>query len=85
MQTTKPTKEQIQSTQTWGTWEKEVSEFPWEYDEKETCYILEGEAEVSTENGDKINFEKGDWVTFEQGLKCTWKITKDIKKKYKFG
>lgn len=85
MQTTKPTKEQIKSTSTWGTWEKEVSEFPWEYDEKETCCIIEGEAEVTAENGDKINFEKGDWVTFEKGLKCSWKITKDIKKKYKFG
>ena len=24
----------------WATWEKEVSEFPWEYSEEETCYIL---------------------------------------------
>ena len=85
MQTTKPTKQQIQSTQNWGTWEKEVSEFPWEYSDKETCYILEGEAEVIAENGDKLNFAKGDWVEFEEGLKCTWNITKDIKKKYMFG
>ena len=27
----------------WGTWTKEVSEFPWTYDEPETCYFLEGE------------------------------------------
>lgn len=85
MQVIKPSKEQIQSTQSWGTWEKEVSEFPWEYSDKETCYILEGEAEVIFNNGEKINFKKGDWVEFEQGLKCKWKIIKDIKKKYKFG
>ena len=85
MQTSKPTKEQIDSTLNWGTWEKEVSEFPWEYDEQETCYILEGKVEVTAENEEKINFKKGDWVVFEKGLKCTWKISKDIKKKYKFG
>ncbi|MGL5794873.1 MAG: cupin domain-containing protein, partial [Waterburya sp.] len=26
----------------WSIWEKEVSEFPWTYDEAETCYFLEG-------------------------------------------
>ena len=85
MQVIKPTKEQILNTSTWGTWEKEVSEFSWEYSEKEICYILEGEAEVTSDKGEKITFKKGDLVTFEEGLKCTWKITKDIKKKYKFG
>ena len=85
MQKIKPTPQQIQTTQTWGTWKKEVSEFPWEYSEKETCYILEGSAEVTAESGEKITFAKGDWVSFEVGLKCTWKITKDIKKKYIFG
>lgn len=85
MKVTKPTNKQIQSTKNWGIWEKEVSEFPWEYSEKETCYILEGEAEVTSENGEKINFGKGDWAEFEKGLKCSWKITKNIKKKYMFG
>ncbi len=85
MKTTEPTQQQIQSAQTWGTWEKGVSEFPWEYSEKETCYILKGEAEVISDKGAKLTFKKGDWVTFEEGLICTWKITKDIKKKYMFG
>ena len=26
----------------WPIWEKEVSRFDWYYDDKETCYILEG-------------------------------------------
>ncbi|NPA45489.1 MAG: DUF861 domain-containing protein [Chlorobi bacterium] len=85
MKVIKPTQEQIASTSSWGTWEKEVSEFPWEYSDKETCYILDGEAEVISDKGKKITFKKGDWVEFEEGLKCTWKITKDIKKKYMFG
>jgi len=85
MKVIKPTQEQIANTSSWGTWEKEVSEFPWEYSDKETCYILDGEAEVVSDKGVKISFKKGDWVEFEVGLKCTWKITKDIKKKYMFG
>jgi uncharacterized cupin superfamily protein len=27
----------------WPIWTKEVSEFPWSYDEQETCYFLEGD------------------------------------------
>jgi len=85
MKVKKPSPEEIEQTKNWGTWEKEVSEFPWFYDEKETCLILEGKAEVTAENGDKIIFENGDWVEFEKGLSCTWKITRDIKKRYSFG
>jgi uncharacterized cupin superfamily protein len=85
MKVKKPTQEEIKQTENWGTWEKEISEFPWFYDEKETCYIIEGKAEVYKDSGEKICFEKGDWVEFEKGLSCTWKITKDIKKKFVFG
>ena len=72
-------------TSSWGTWEKEPSTFPWEYDDKETCHILEGEATVTTDDGDKVHFTEGDLVTFPKGLKCTWKIEKKIRKYYKFG
>ena len=30
----------------WPIWEKEASEFPWFYDEQETCYLLEGDVVV---------------------------------------
>ena len=85
MKVKKPSSEEIKKTVTWETWEKEVSEFPWFYAEKETCFILEGKAEVMSDKGNKIEFEKGDWVEFEKGLSCTWKITEDIKKRYTFG
>ena len=29
------------SVSSWPIWTKEVSEFPWTYDEQETCYLLE--------------------------------------------
>ncbi|MCF8372746.1 MAG: cupin domain-containing protein [Bacteroidales bacterium] len=85
MRVKKPTQKEIETTQSWGEWSKEVSEFSWLYNEKETCYILEGEAEVTADNGDKIRFKTGDWVEFPQGLSCNWRITKDIRKKFLFG
>lgn len=85
MKVKKPTQEEIKSTENWGTWGKEESEFPWHYDDKETCYILEGEATVIDGNGNSITFSAGDWVEFEKGLSCTWKITKEINKRFIFG
>jgi len=81
----KPTEEEKQEMQSCGIWEKEVSEFPWQYDEKETCLLIEGQVEVTTEDGEKISFGKGDYVVFPKGLKCTWKITSPVKKYYRFG
>ena len=69
----------------WPVWEKEVSEFPWEYNEKETCYILDGEVVVTSDNGESVKFGKGDLVVFPEGLNCRWKINKAVRKHYKFG
>ena len=69
----------------WPIWTKEVSEFPWYYSDKETCYILEGNVEVTTENGVTVHFGEGDLVVFPAELSCTWKIRDAVKKHYKFG
>ena len=85
MKVRKATQSDIESTNGWGIWTKEVSEFPWYYDEKETCYILDGEATVIDNQGKQISFTTGDWVEFKQGLSCTWKVIRPIKKRYLFG
>ncbi len=69
----------------WPIWEKEVSEFPWFYDEPETCYFLEGDVIVTPEKGDPVRVKKGDLVTFPQGMSCTWKVMKPVRKHYRFG
>ena len=69
----------------WPIWEKEASEFPWHYDEREVCYLLEGDVVVTPEGGDAVDFGKGDLVTFPEGMSCTWKILKDVRKHYRFG
>ena len=68
----------------WGIWEKEVAEFPWQYDAEETCYFLAGEVVVITEDGDRYIMGKGDLVTFARGLSCTWAIKQAVKKHYTF-
>jgi hypothetical protein len=68
----------------WPIWEKEVSTFPWSYDEREVCYFLEGRVRVTTPAG-AFEFGKGDLVTFRAGLSCTWEITEAVRKHYRFG
>lgn len=71
--------------ESWGTWTKEVSEFDWSYDDTETCYLLEGDVEVTdSKTGEKIEFKKGDLVQFEKGLKCVWNVKKPVRKYFNF-
>lgn len=79
-----PMKLEILGVYNWPTWEKENSEFPWSYDQEETCYILRGKATVTPEGGEPIEIGRGDFVTFPAGMSCTWKITKPIEKHYSF-
>jgi uncharacterized protein len=69
---------------TWPTWSKEVSIFPWSYDSTETCYFLEGEVIVTPDDGEPVQVGKGDLVTFPDGMACTWDIRRPVKKYYRF-
>ncbi|MBD3194060.1 MAG: DUF861 domain-containing protein [Candidatus Lokiarchaeota archaeon] len=69
----------------WGIWEKEQSKFDWSYNDTETFYVIEGEVEVETEDGQKVEFESGDLVQFPKGTNCVWLVKKPIRKHYKFG
>jgi uncharacterized protein len=69
----------------WPVWEKELSEFPWFYDEKETCYFLSGEVEVQPSGGKPVRIGKGDLGTFPKGMRCTGIVRRDVRKHYKFG
>lgn len=80
-----PLAEEKAKAQSWPIWTKEISEFPWFYEDRETCFILEGQAIVVDAEENRINFGPGDWVVFEKGVSCTWKIISPIKKHYHFG
>ena len=68
----------------WPIWTCEASEFPWKYDVEESCLILEGEVSVPA-GSDSVEIKSGDFVIFPKGLSCVWKVTKPIRKHYKFG
>ena len=67
----------------WPIWACGVSEFDWEYSEQESCLLLEGEVEVSSDF-ETVKFSAGDYVVFPRGLKCHWKVTKAVRKHYSF-
>jgi len=69
--------------QSWGIWEKEPSEFDWDYTNEEHCYILEGRAKV-TEGDKAVEIKRGDYVVFPAGLQCRWKVTESIRKYFQF-
>ena len=68
----------------WPIWTCEISEFDWEYSERESCLLLEGEVEVSGDF-EAVQFGVGDYVVFPRGLKCRWKVIKPVRKHYSFG
>ena len=63
----KPSAETIGEVKRCPTWSKEVSVFDWKYDATETCYVMEGEAKVTTPEGEAVEFGPGDLVTFPRG------------------
>ncbi len=69
----------------WPIWTKEVSTFPWTYDEPETCLFLEGDVLVTPDGGAPVRVGKGDLVTFPAGMSCTWDVRQPVKKHYRFG
>ncbi|MFH1790874.1 MAG: cupin domain-containing protein [Candidatus Omnitrophota bacterium] len=83
----KPSKEKLakMGVSSWPIWEKEKSKFDWHYDDKETCYILEGKVTVTGKDGQRVNFAAGDLVVFPSGLSCVWEIHEPVRKHYNFG
>lgn len=82
-----PSSDQIEllGVKSWPIWTKEVSQFPWTYDEPETCYFLAGDVIVTPDGGEPTRVGQGDLVTFPAGMSCTWDIRQPVRKHYRFG
>ncbi len=80
-----PAKLEVLGVDDWPIWTKEVSTFPWTYDEKETCYFLEGDVVVTPEGGQPVQMGEGDLVIFSAGTKCVWEIRSPVRKHYNIG
>jgi uncharacterized cupin superfamily protein len=82
----KPTQDDIQTCSKWPVWTCRPSIFNWEYDEKETCLILEGSVNIKSLDGStEISFAAGDMVIFPKDLKCSWQVIEAVRKHYNFG
>ena len=42
----------------WPIWECEPSKFDWNYDDKEICLVIEGEATISTQKNENFKEKK---------------------------
>jgi uncharacterized cupin superfamily protein len=69
----------------WPIWSCGVSSFPWTYDERETCLLLEGAVTVTPDGGEPVRFVAGDLVEFSAGLRCQWDVHAAVRKHYRFG
>tara|TARA_Y100001968_G_scaffold150384_1_gene137576 strand:- start:254 stop:529 length:276 start_codon:yes stop_codon:yes gene_type:complete len=69
----------------WPIWTCEESSFNWNYDDKETCLLLEGEVTVTPNRGESVKFCAGDLVVFPVGMGCKWEVHKAFRKHYRFG
>ena len=68
----------------WPIWECQPSEFSWQYDEKEICLIIEGEANIII-NEESYYIKSGDLVEFPKGMSCQWHVIRSIKKHFRLG
>ena len=80
----KPSDAETKTCQSWPVWTAKPSTFEWEYTEKETCLIIEGQV-IVTDGTDSVSFGEGDMVVFPEDLECTWQIKKTVRKYYNFG
>jgi uncharacterized cupin superfamily protein len=62
-----------------GIWACGTGTFHWTFGHDEFIYVLEGEAVITYDSGQKIPIRAGDVVYFPKG-RTTWKILKPIKK-----
>ena len=69
---------------TWPIWTCESSEFPWTYDSRETCYLLEGDVIVTPDGGAPVTIKTGDLVMFPAGMSCRRQVIQAVRKHYQF-
>ncbi|KAK9699736.1 hypothetical protein RND81_08G192600 [Saponaria officinalis] len=69
----------------WPKWGCPPSKFPWTYEAKETCYLLQGKVKVYPDgSSEPVEIGAGDLVVFPKGMKCTWDVSEAVDKHYKF-
>ncbi|XP_059302894.1 uncharacterized protein LOC132055203 [Lycium ferocissimum] len=69
----------------WPKWGCPPSKFPWTYSAKETCYLLKGKVKVYPDGSNQaVEIGAGYLVEFPKGMSCTWDVSEEVDKHYKF-
>lgn len=63
---------------------KRSIQFPIDFDETETAYVLEGEILVTPKGGETVKIVAGDLVWFHEGLDSDWEVVKPLRKHYHY-
>ncbi|KAE8022202.1 hypothetical protein FH972_008026 [Carpinus fangiana] len=70
----------------WPKWSCPPSKFPWTFDTKEACYLLEGKVKVTPDgSSEAVEIGAGDLVEFPKGMSCTWDVSVGVDKHYNLG
>ncbi len=67
---------------TCGVWEREPDTWSFERPYDEVAYILEGDADIETDDGRKLRLGPGDILVTPNGSKGTWQIRETLAKVY---
>jgi uncharacterized protein len=67
-------------TATIMAWSCTPGRFKWHYAVDETLHLLSGEVFVTDHNGETRRIGPGDMVFFPAGSRCTWRVTKEVRK-----
>lgn len=78
---TEDTKRKISA---WEIWECTDPEFTYTYDKTVSLYVQDGAADITFENGEKVNLVAGDFLTIQSGTSATWAITQPIRNCYQY-
>lgn len=55
-----------------------------EYDRTDQVYILEGKVIVTADGEPSVTIIPGDYVIYPKGLKCSYKVTEDLRECYAY-
>jgi uncharacterized cupin superfamily protein len=61
-------------------WDCSAGRFKWLYDHDEMIQILEGEAEITSQNGVRTTLRPGDVVSFPAGQTVAWHVPEYVRK-----
>ena len=80
-----PMKLEVLNVDDWPILQHEAGRFETREERTETSLIVEGEAEIQVDGEQPVVIREGDLVTILPGTRCSWHITKAIKRHHSLG